>query len=144
MRIILTVELMAIAGLAVVTITTGNPTNRLTHSDVTAEQMQAKFTAWVVDHTYDYVTINKVACAASHRTQGTYPQTASCRFTSTLSPSTPYPKDNELGLTSSGRPTYLHDMPCDIDMNTASAIQSVRCPTLIGWIFRSSRQLGRA
>lgn len=67
MRIILTVALMAIAGLAVVTITTGNPTNRLTHSDVTAEQMQAKFTAWVVDHTYDYVTVNKVACAASRR-----------------------------------------------------------------------------
>lgn len=142
-RIVLAVELVGIAGLAALIITTGNASSWLTHSDVTAEQMRAKFTAWVVDHTYDYVAVDRVACAASHRTQGTSAQTASCRFTSTLSPSTPYPKDNELGLTGSGTPAYLHDMPCDVDMDTGGEIQSVRCPTVIGWIFRSSRQFGR-
>ena len=144
LRITLAVGFVGIAALAAVLIISPSNARRwLHHSDMTSDQMRANFTVWLVDHTYDYVSIDKVVCAASHPGDGTGQQEAQCRFTSTLSPATPYPRDNGLGLTGSGMPAFLHSMPCEIALDAAEEIQSVRCPTVIGWIFRSSRQSNR-
>ncbi|MBF7780321.1 hypothetical protein, partial [Klebsiella quasipneumoniae] len=102
-----------------------------------ADETAHRFTAWLAENTYDYVSVEDVRCGETRSSSDdSYRHLASCAFTATLAPNTVFPKDNPLGFTGpSEYPTTLHDMDCELRISESLDIDSALCPTVIGWIF---------
>ncbi len=108
---------------------------------LSADETASRFTSWLADNTYPYVSVASVYCSETGpSSEESLPYAAKCLFTAELAPNTKFPKDNPLGLTGpSPDPTHLHDMNCELKFSDSREIESVLCPTVIGWIFSSRK-----
>lgn len=109
---------------------------------LSADETASRFTSWLADNTYPYVSVVSVYCSKTGQSsEESLPYAAACMLTAELAPNTTFPQGNPLGLTGpSPDPTYLHDMKCELKFSDSLEIESVLCPTVIGWIFSSRKR----